>query len=129
MSTEQTNNKENTSESKEKGKEQTKDWTEHFNDLIKNPLSTFVLGGASGYLISQSIANHKLKAEKEEHQKQLKEKDDLINKLIENTQKISQQIESTLKGIIKSEDENTIDLEEDLEDKVYRPRKKIFRLK
>lgn len=129
MSTEQQNNKEKDAESGKKAEEPKKDWLEIINDFIKNPVSTLTIGGITGFLINQSIANKKLEAEREEHKRQLQEKDDHILKLIESVQKTNNRLESTLRGLLGTSEENTLDLEQDPKDKVYRPKRKHYRLK
>ncbi|MFZ5552906.1 MAG: hypothetical protein ACOZCO_07305 [Bacteroidota bacterium] len=121
MSTTQEKQGENT----QKNADQQKTWLEIINEFIKNPVATLGAGGLGGFLLSQNLANNKIERLKEEHRLQLEEKDKQINKLIDGTQKMSEKLESTLRGLLG----NTEDLEQDPNDKVYRPRKKQFRLK
>lgn len=116
-------------ENTKKNAEPQKDWMEILGDFIKNPASTFGIGGVGGFLLAQHLAGKQMDRLKEEHRQQLQEKDKQINKLIDHTQKMSDRMETTLRGLLATEKENTEDLDEDPVDKVYRPKKRQFRLK
>lgn len=116
-------------ENAQKTADQMKSWLEIANEFIKNPLASFGMGGLGGFLLGQHLANRQIEQLKEDHRMQLEEKDKQINKLIDHTQKMSERLESSLSGLLGTERENTEELEQDPDDKVYRPRKRQFRLK
>lgn len=125
MSTTEKKQEENT----QKKAEEQKSWLEIANEFIKNPAATFGIGGLGGFLLAQHLSGKQMERLKEEHRLQLEEKDKQINKLIDHTQKMSERMENSLRGLLENAKENTEELEQDPDDKVYRPRKKQFRLK
>ena len=116
-------------ENTKKNADPQKSWLEIANEFIKNPASTFGIGGVGGFLLAQYLSGRETERLKEEHRLQLSEKDKQINKLIDNSQKMSEKLESTLRGLLGTEKEDTEDLDQDPSDKVYRPKKRHFRLK
>ncbi|MFN3342292.1 MAG: hypothetical protein ACK40M_06315 [Flavobacteriales bacterium] len=125
MSTTEKKQEENT----QKKPEEQKSWLEIANEFIKNPAATFGMGGLGGFLLAQHLSGKQMERLKEEHRLQLEEKDKQINKLIDHTQKMSERMENSLRGLLENAKENTEDLEQDPTDKVYRPKKRQFRLK
>lgn len=124
---------------KEQKKDETKNWIELIQDFIKNPVTTGVAGLAAGFFIGTFKANKDIEALKEEHKRQMNERDQQFSKLISQiqlTNKLiaSKGIHSLPNGIDEEEedveDENTIPLEEDKKTKVYKSvsKKKHFKL-
>ncbi|MBN8694381.1 MAG: hypothetical protein J0L69_14400 [Bacteroidetes bacterium] len=132
------NNGENKQQNEQK-KDETKDWIELIQDFIKNPVTTGVAGLAAGFFIGTFKANKDMDALKEEHKRQMSERDQQFSKLIrqmELTNKLiaSKAMRSLPIGISDeeddTEDENTIPMEEDKKTKVYKSvnKKKHFKL-
>jgi hypothetical protein len=132
------NNGENKQQNDQK-KDETKDWIELIQDFIKNPVTTGVAGLAAGFFIGTFKANKDIEALKEEHKRQMSERDQQFSKLIRQmqlTNKLiaSKTMQSLPNGIDEGEedveDENTIPMEEDKKTKVYKSvsKKKHFKL-
>ncbi|MDP3556506.1 MAG: hypothetical protein Q8T03_03970 [Bacteroidota bacterium] len=120
-------------------KDETKDWMELIQDFIKNPVTTGVAGLAAGFFIGTFKANKDIEALKEEHKRQMSERDQQFSKLIRQMQLtnkliVSKTLPSLSNGIDEEEedveDENTIPMEEDKKTKVYKSvsKKKHFKL-
>jgi len=123
----------------EQKKDETKDWMEIIQDFIKNPVTTGVAGLAAGFFIGTFKANKDIEAMKEEHKRQMSERDQQFSKLIRQmqlTNKLiaSKTVHSLPNGIDEEEEdaeaENTIPMEEDKKTKVYKSvnKKKHFKL-
>jgi len=132
------NSAENKQQNEQK-KDETKDWIELIQDFIKNPVTTGVAGLAAGFFIGTFKANKDIEAMKEEHKRQMSERDQQFSKLIRQmqlTNKLiaSKTMQSLPNGIDEGEedveDENTIPMEEDKKTKVYKSisKKKHFKL-
>lgn len=132
------NSAENKQQNEQK-KDETKDWIELIQDFIKNPVTTGVAGLAAGFFIGTFKANKDIEAMKEEHKRQMSERDQQFSKLIRQTQLTnkliaSKTMQSLPNGIDEGEedveDENTIPMEEDKKTKVYKSvsKKKHFKL-
>lgn len=128
------NNGENKQQNEQK-KDETKDWIELIQDFIKNPVTTGVAGLAAGFFIGTFKANKEIEVLKEEHKRQMSERDQQFSKLIRQMQLTNKLIASKGMhslpiGIDDEEDENTIPMEEDKNTKVYKSvnKKKHFKL-
>lgn len=132
------NSTENKQQNEQK-KDETKDWIELIQDFIKNPVTTGVAGLAAGFFIGTFKANKDIEALKEEHKRQMSERDQQFSILIRQmqlTNKLiaSKAIHSLPIGIDgeedDTEDENTIPMEEDKKTKIYKSvnKKKHFKL-
>lgn len=128
------NNGENKQQNEQK-KDETKDWIELIQDFIKNPVTTGVAGLAAGFFIGTFKANKDIEVLKEEHKRQMSERDQQFSKLIRQMQLTNKLIASKGMhslpiGIDDEEDENTIPMEEDKNTKVYKSvnKKKHFKL-
>lgn len=128
------NNGENKQQNEQK-KDETKDWIELIQDFIKNPVTTGVAGLAAGFFIGTFKANKEIEVLKEEHKRQMSERDQQFSKLIRQMQLTNKLIASKGMhslpiGIDDEDDENTIPMEEDKNTKVYKSvnKKKHFKL-
>lgn len=128
------NNGENKQQNEQK-KDETKDWIELIQDFIKKPVTTGVAGLAAGFFIGTFKANKEIEVLKEEHKRQMSERDQQFSKLIRQMQLTNKLIASKGMhslpiGIDDEEDENTIPMEEDKNTKVYKSvnKKKHFKL-
>lgn len=121
---------------KEQKKDETKDWIELIQDFIKNPVTTGVAGLAAGFFIGTFKANKDIEALKEEHKRQMGERDQQFSKLIRQMQLTNKLIASKAMHSLPNgidddeEDENTIPMEEDKKTKIYKSvnKKKHFKL-
>lgn len=129
-----TENKQQNEQKDEKKTEEPKDWMEYISDLIKNPITTGITGLAAGYLLGTYKASKDIEALKEEHKQQMKERDDQFKQLLQQIQITNKLIaakhKQTLQLKDEDEDENTLQMEEDKESKVYKyqNKKKHFKL-
>jgi len=129
------NSAENKQQNEQK-KDETKDWIELIQDFIKNPVTTGVAGLAAGFFIGTFKANKDIEALKEEHKRQMGERDQQFSKLIRQMQLTNKLIASKAMHSLPNgidddeEDENTIPMEEDKKTKIYKSvnKKKHFKL-
>jgi hypothetical protein len=118
-----------------------KDWMDYAQDFIKNPATTGITGLIAGYFLGTYKASKDIEVIKDEHKKQMTERDDQFKLLVREIKQTHKLIASQkYKELPMSghedepdeDEENTLQLEQDPKTKWYRykiKKKKKFEIK